>query len=382
MGFNLANILQFLAAPLRLFFFASAVGALSKNRELLLTIGFLPLFSLLDVGIQSASRWRAVVGAVVVIPLLSRFAGGALLLSSYVFAAKFGGARYYILFICVAYAVNSMYWRYESAFAGKALASLVSVLEIAIGSVALLLLFRGAGEGVATLLICTFPVSRVLALGAVGGGKGGVIPRKSSLSLRNYILLNLLPQLTAALASSLPSFMQLFMHDHSDFSSVLVTVKFLHSSSAMLSLFVNIYASRIFYGTMGEGWVKIQNRLLLAVDISYKYCALFFLLVVPTFFFDVSSVLGRIALVIFSVPLLATSNLVSSLALANNLPEGATSSQLVVFLATATVCAILYQSVFLAIFSISVLAATYLKYQVHIPKMLIYKNEEEIDLAH
>jgi hypothetical protein len=383
MRVTLVNILQFLAAPLRFIFFASAVGALSKNKELLLVIGLLPLFSLIDVAVQSASRWGATLGSAMAISALARFGLGASSLFMFALASIFGGAEhFYIASICVAYVVNSICWRYEASFASRPLILLASILEISVGSIALLLLHRVGSMGIAVLLACTFPISRAMALALVGSRDGGVIARKPRFSLRTYMLLNFIPQLIAALASSLPSLIQILMTDHADFSSVLVTVKFLHSSSAMLSIFVNVYASRIFYGTMGNRWSRLQNRLILAIESYYKYCAMAFLFVIPVSLLNVSTIAERIALLVFSVPLLATSNLVSSLALANNLPEGAAYSQLVVFFVTATVCAVLYDSILLALLSVLVLSVVYLKYQIHIPKMLICKNEEENNLAH
>ena len=364
-----ASFAQLATAGIRPFAYSVAVAKLGAHvdaRPIVLLIGYIPLFSMLDAFVQSASRWlhlrrkrvRALAsgGAAVGIVSLGCYGAAALIGAS---ATESG---WYLWCIIIAYVSNSLALLWERRLASVRGAFQGAVLE----GVGALLCLAAIGGGVTgiwlyVIQITLFPLSRLLVI--IWSGRYAeheVVASAADClgSARSFIGYSVGQQGIAALAASLPTIGAQLTDSYARLPNALIIFKFMNTAAAMASLTVNILGPRIFYGTLGASWDCFEWKL------SEHLRSLFAVAVVSAGLggLYVASGLktegGEAVAVGLVVPALAVTNLLSSLCLSRGLPRLTFLCQAVVCCSAVAVCCWLFVSagVTVAFWSLAVIA--------------------------
>lgn len=242
------------------------LGSGEENKSLLLAIGYVPFLALVDVLTQAYSRALASNNP----EKLSFYLKNRLYIAIPFLAAVLGvyfysldeiqGTGTYI--IILAYSLSGLSQIFESWVAQRLKAFLTALVEIALNLA--LLIFHTLTEQLqiysALALLVTFPLSRLIVLAADFNRTPPAISTPSGHpNLTLYVLFSFAQQIVAATSASLPSIYSQTTGNYLNLDRNLVIFRLTHTAATLGSFIINAAGSRIFYGTIGNSFYKIEE---------------------------------------------------------------------------------------------------------------------------
>lgn len=345
-----ASVLQILMSLVRPFVYAIGVSRLSSDKSatgLLVLVGYIPLFAVLDSLVQALSRWRylrspydASNGSSV---MRAMFGGGTIAVFAFsVGVAAFADSKaWFVAGMVVLYALNSVgfLWERDSAALWRwffAAACELSLSSACVASTAI----APAATWIVVVQLSLFPVSRLIALAlpfrteSPSSTKG----RQRSVSGWSFVAYSVGQHGLAASAASLPAIGAQMTGDYSSLGASLISFRFMHSAAAAASLVVNLLGARIFYGVAGRRWQTLEVWLAGSLTKWFRFGGVFLFAaaVLPLFVTDRES--AGVVAAVCAVPVLIMCNLLSSLCMSRGLPRLTFVCQAVVLAISGAVC--------------------------------------------
>lgn len=332
----------------------------------LLTLGFLPLFSVLDIVCQSVSRHRHLVGAGVH-PLARIWPWSAavmLLLSSFLLLSGVDSANAMVLSaaLIAACALASTAFFFEPTFSSPAGVWDLGAVELVGYLLCIALALLGQEVLAAVAMNAVFPMTRILVAikhrAENARSRGGV---REAGGQAKYVGSSVAAQLLASAAGTAPACLVAFsLADEAALAEALIYFKVLFVGASVFSVVVNLFSSRLFYGFLtldlsssADHIKRAESLFLTALSI---FCLIASVCIAREFFSEFAA--GGALLLAF-----AYLNIISSLALARGRPSISAASQVVVLLGSFGFALLLSGSVKAALGLLAASAAAFWVFQ-------------------
>lgn len=344
------TFLQLLTSLTRPFAYSIAITNIGKIGEseslFLLIVGYIPLFSILDVAIQSYTRWSytklqgytSSFKAKKTLIVILTTSVCALIYSS----NNNHSATAYISFILI-YFINSYIFYYESHISTNFAITIACSLELIGSSILILLNLIYKLDWALYLILCIFPICRITSLivsATLTQGENN--KNRTILSSSKFIFYSVTSQILAATGSSLPSIFAQISNKFENLEDGLVAFRIMLSSASILSITINALGSRIFYGTIGSGWRPIEEKILYTIQ-KLKITVYITTIGTPIILLNTQMTnTTYIFIIILVTPILSVLNLLSSISISKGLPFTSFQCQLSFLLSSFGVCAAIY----------------------------------------
>lgn len=340
------TILQITTTFLRLISYLYVITFSNLSTTLLLTIGYLPIFAILDTLIMSHSRWEITKKSFIANKKFKEIITSvAVFICASIFFLKENITLLLILILITIYIINSFTWRFEFLLSENKSVILLTHLEITFILISFILITHSDFHWSGLLVFLSLPLSRIITT-LIKLNTAQENPKISNSGIKKkstYIAYYVIPQFLASMAASMPAIIFNLYPDQQKLANALIISKYIHSFSAFFSLFINILSSRIFFKKMGKNWSLLEKKLEISIK-SYYFPSLF---IVPIsligYFIFEQTIETQFFFLSILIPFMAITNLNSSLGSANNKPNITLLSQVLILLSSLYISLYIYR---------------------------------------